>query len=77
MHARSRKSYVYFISITFFPGQDPEHYVKSPLRGISFDLRIVKPYTAERAARARVQWYMVLLCADQKKSLSGAILCSV
>ena len=58
-------------------GQDPEHYVKSPLRGSSFDLRIVKPYTAERAARARVQWYMVLLCADQKKSLSGAILCSV
>ena len=29
------------------------------------DLRIVKPYTAGRAARARVQWYMVSLCADQ------------
>ena len=55
----------------------PEHYAFSTLRGISTDLRIVKPYTAERAARARVQWYMVLLCADQKKSLSGAILCSV
>ena len=29
------------------------------------DLRLVKVYTAGRAARARVQWYMVLLGADQ------------
>ena len=55
-------------------GQDPEHYIKPHTNFFPLDLRIVKPYTAERAARARVQWYMVLLCADQKKSLSGAIL---
>ena len=65
MHARSRKSYVYFRTITFFPFFFVLHYAKSPLRGISIDLRIVKPYTAGRAARARCQWYMVLLCADQ------------
>ena len=58
-------------------GQDPEHYIKPHTNFFLLDLRIVKPYTAERAARARVQWYMVLLCADQKKSLSGAILRSV
>ena len=50
MHVRSRKSYVYFKTILFF---FVLHYTKSPLRGISIDLRIVKPYTAGRAARAR------------------------
>ena len=43
-----------------------KHCTKSPLRGISIDLRIVKPYTAGRASPRRVQRCMVLLCADQR-----------
>ena len=54
----------------------PSYYIVD-LAGISIDLRLVKPYTTERARARRVQRCMVLLCADQKKSLSGAILRSV
>ena len=67
MHARSRKSYVYFKSMTFFPFFFVLHYAKSPLRGISTDLRIVKPYTTGRARARRVQRCMVLLSVDQKE----------